>query len=282
MSNRNSQANKQAARERMRAERERQAKKDKIRRQLIVGTSIVAVLGIAAGIGVAVTKMNSSNGSDSASAAGWQSGPKKKKFVAPANTSGKNGTDIIIGKKDAKKTVEVFEDPRCPVCATFEQSTGEKVRKEMEDGKYKLSFTIGTFIDDGIPGTGSKNALSALGAAVNVSPEAFLDYKKALFSPDNHPSEQDDAFGKDSRLIKIAQEVPALKDNASFKKALKNGTYDPWALKMSAKFKGVKDISGTPSFKLNGTKMLAPGGDPRTPITTPEQFDYAYKKADKK
>ncbi|MFF3766782.1 thioredoxin domain-containing protein [Streptomyces sp. NPDC001922] len=281
MSNRNSQANKQAARERMRAERERQAKKDKIRRQLIVGTSIVAVLGIAAGIGVAVTKMNAEDGS-SASAAGWQSGPKKKKFVAPANTSGKNGTDIIIGEKNAKKTLEVFEDARCPVCATFEQSTGEQVRKEMEDGKYKLSFTIGTFIDNNVPGTGSKNALSALGAAVNVSPEAFLDYKKALFSLKNHPSEQDDAFGKDSRLIEIAQQVPALKNNASFKKALKNGTYDPWALKMSAKFQGVKDINGTPAFKLNGTKMLAPGNDPRTPITTPEAFDYAYKKADKK
>ena len=88
-------------------------------------------------------------------------------------------------------------------------------------GEYKLSFTIGTFLDGNLGGEGSKNALSALGAALNVSPEAFLDYKKALFSPDNHPSEQDDAFSKDSRLIKIAQQVPALKNNASFEKALK-------------------------------------------------------------
>ncbi|MFD4663257.1 DsbA family protein, partial [Streptomyces halstedii] len=37
MSKRNSQANKSAARERLRAERERQAKKDKTRKQLVVG-----------------------------------------------------------------------------------------------------------------------------------------------------------------------------------------------------------------------------------------------------
>ena len=57
MSNRNNQANKQAARERLRAERERQAKKDRLRRQLIVGGAIVGVLAIAGGIGVAVANI---------------------------------------------------------------------------------------------------------------------------------------------------------------------------------------------------------------------------------
>ena len=51
MSKRNSQASKTAARERLRQERERQAKRDKVRRQVIVAGAVVAVLAIAGGIG---------------------------------------------------------------------------------------------------------------------------------------------------------------------------------------------------------------------------------------
>ncbi|MFC7467605.1 hypothetical protein ACFQVA_08485 [Actinomadura keratinilytica] len=58
MSKRNSQAAKSAARERLRIEREKQAKKDKARRQLIVAGSVVGVLAIAGGVGFAVVKAN--------------------------------------------------------------------------------------------------------------------------------------------------------------------------------------------------------------------------------
>ncbi len=47
MSKRNSQAAKSAARERLREERERQAKRAKVRRQLVVAASVVGVLAAA-------------------------------------------------------------------------------------------------------------------------------------------------------------------------------------------------------------------------------------------
>ena len=75
-------------------------------------------------------------------------------------------------------------------------------------------------------GEGSKNALSALGAALNVSPEAFLEYKTALYSTKWHPEETDDKFKSDDYLIKVANTVDALKNNKEFQKAVKNGTYD--------------------------------------------------------
>jgi len=58
MSKRNSQASKTAAREKLRLERERQAKRDKVKRQAIVAGSIVAVLAIAGGVGYAVVQNN--------------------------------------------------------------------------------------------------------------------------------------------------------------------------------------------------------------------------------
>lgn len=195
MSNRNSQANKQAARERIRAERERQKKKERLRRQLVVAGAVVGVLAVAGGIGFAVVKANEPTG--------WEAA-KEAKLVAPAHTQGKDRTEILIGDPKAKETLEVFEDIRCPACASFEQSSGEALNKDIKDGRYRVRFTMYSFIDDNAGGEGSKNALSALGAALNVSPEAFLKYKTALYSPKYHPDEREDLYAKDSELLKVA------------------------------------------------------------------------------
>ncbi|MFF4529993.1 thioredoxin domain-containing protein [Streptomyces sp. NPDC001407] len=267
MSKRNSQQNKQAARERLRVERERQAKKDRTRRQLVVGGSVVAILAVAAGIGVAVSQMGKS-GSDSTWAAA-----AKKDLVKPANTAGDKGTEIVIGDKNAKHTLDVFQDMRCPICSVFEQNVGGTIEKDVKDGKYKASYHVATFLDRNFGGVGSKNALSALGAALNVSPEAFSAYNKALYAKDNHPQETKDDYAKDSVLLKIADEVPALKDNAGFRKNVEDGTFDKWALEVSDAFDTHKDVTGTPTVKLDGKKLTSPDGK-NVPIT-PDQFTKA-------
>ncbi|WP_438488489.1 thioredoxin domain-containing protein [Streptomyces sp. S186] len=255
MSNRNSQANKQAARERLRAERERQAKKERTRRQLIVAGSVVAVLAVAGGIGLAVATSGGSDGGSGSSADVWAKAAKAKP-VPPAHTSGPNGTTVVVGKADAKNTLQLFEDPRCPGCAVFEETVGATVEKDISDGKYKAEYHIGTFLDGNLQGTGSKNALSALGAALNVSPDAFLKYKFALYSKQYHPDETGpDKFADDGYLIKVADTIPALKGNAAFQKAVKSGTYDAWAMAMSKEFDSHKDVRSTPTVKMNGTVL---------------------------
>jgi protein-disulfide isomerase len=267
MSKRNSQAAKMAARERLRQERERQAKRDKVRRQLVVAGSVVAVLAAAGGIGYAVVQANKP--------AYWESA-KDAKLVKPANTSGKDGTTVLLGKSTAKKTLVMYEDPRCPVCATFEQTVGPTVKKGLDAGTYRVQFVGATFLDKGLTGEGSKNALSALGAALNVSPEAFLEYKTALYSKKWHPQENDDKFKDDSYLIKVADTVPALKGNATFRKDVKDGTFDRWALEESKVFD--KDgIEGTPTLKMDGKALT--GADGKNAPMTVEEFDTALKAA---
>ncbi|MEV8564220.1 thioredoxin domain-containing protein [Streptomyces sp. NPDC051322] len=255
MSSRNSQANKAAARERLRAERERQAKKDKVRRQFIVAGSIVVVLAIAAGAGYGIMQANKPGQ--------WEAA-KDAKVVAPKNTSGSDGTTVTIGKASAKKTLQMYEDPRCPICASFEQAVGPTVKKDLDAGKFKIQYIGATFIDNN-GGEGSKNGLSALGAALNVSPDAFMAYKTALYSAKWHPDETTDKFKDDAYLIKVAQTVPALKGNATFQKAVKNGTYDAWAMKMSAKF-DKSGVTGTPTLKMDGKKLTQAGSD-NAPMT---------------
>ncbi|MGW7370175.1 DsbA family protein [Streptomyces sp. NPDC054841] len=267
MSARNSQANKAAARERLRAERERQAKKDKIRRQLVVVASIVGVLAVAGGVGYAVMQANKPTA--------WEAA-KDAKVVKPKNTEGENGTTVVIGKPAAKKTLELYEDSRCPICATFEQAVGETVKKDVDAGKYKIKYIGASFIDNATNGEGSKNALSALGAALDVSPEAFMEYKAALYSAKFHPQESEDKFAKDDYLLEIADSVAALKNNAAFEKAVKDGTYDAWALKMSDTFQK-SGVEGTPTLKMDGKKINAEGSQ-NTPMTV-EQFNAAIDKA---
>ncbi|MFI6057012.1 DsbA family protein [Streptomyces sp. NPDC051286] len=268
MSKRNSQANKAAARERLRAERERQAKKDKIRKQVIVGVSVVAVLAIAGGVSYAVMQLNKPGH--------WEAAKDAKNVTAPKNTSGTDGTTVVIGKPTAKKTLELYEDPRCPICGQFEQTVGETIHKDVDAGKYKVKFIGATFIDNMSNGEGSKNALSALGAALNVSPQAFLDYKYAIYSAKYHPEETDDKFAKDSYLIKIANTVDELKDNKAFQKDVNDGTYDNWAMKMSAAF-DKSGVRGTPTLKMDG-KTLTSEGSENAPMTVAD-FNTAVDKA---
>ncbi|AWK08067.1 disulfide bond formation protein DsbA [Streptomyces spongiicola] len=267
MSARNSRANKAAARERLRLERERQAKKDRIRRQLVVAASTVAVLAAAGGIGYAVMQANKPSA--------WEAA-KDAKVVEPRNTEGENGTTVVVGKPAAEKTLEVYEDSRCPVCATFEQAVGETMKKDVDAGKYKLRYVGATFIDNSDNGEGSKNALSALGAALDVSPEAFLDFKAALYSEKFHPAESEDKFAEDAYLLEVADSVDALKNNAEFRKNVENGTFDAWALKMSETFDD-SGVTGTPTLRMDGKKVVAEGSE-NAPMTA-EQFNAAVDKA---
>ncbi|MET9495252.1 thioredoxin domain-containing protein [Streptomyces sp. NPDC006552] len=272
MSKRNSQQAKSAARERLRVERERQAKKDKAKRQAIVAGSVVAVLAIAGVVSYLVVQGNKPSHWEQALDA------KSADVVAPAHTTGKDGTTVVIGKDSAKKTLKLYEDSRCPICASFEQTVGPTVLKDVDDGKYKIQYVGATFIDGdstgkgqiGSNGEGSKNALSALGAALNVSSDAFLDYKAALYSKQFHPEETDDKFKSDDYLIKVANTVDALKNDKAFQKDVKNGTYDEWAMKMSTTFDKNKDgVNGTPSLVMDGKKLTGSDGQ-NAPMTVAE------------
>ncbi|KUN19252.1 disulfide bond formation protein DsbA [Streptomyces antibioticus] len=267
MSKRNSQSAKTAARERLRQERERQAKRDKVKRQVIVACSIVGVLAIAGGIGYAVVQGNKP---------GYWEDAKNDKLVKPANTTGTGGTTVVIGKSSAKKTLVMYEDPRCPVCAQFEQTVGPTVKKDLDAGKFKIQYVGATFLDDKLTGEGSKNALSALGAALNVSPEAFLEYKTAMYTTKWHPEETDDKFKDDAYLIKIANTVDALKNNKQFQKDVKDGTYDKWALEESKLFDKA-GVSGTPTLQMDGKNLTGSDGQ-NAPMTVAE-FNTALEAA---
>lgn len=267
------------ARERLRAERERQARRSRLRRRLGVGAASAAVLAAAAGTGVLLThggdggRGDNSDWSAAAEVAeeGGSAGPYAR-YEAPGHTRGEGGVDILIGEESAGHTLTLYEDLRCPVCASFEQANGERIRRDVEAGRYRTEHVFGAFLDEraGIEGTGSKNALSALGAALDVSPSAFLAYKEVLFSADRHPEETSDEFADDRHLVALAREVPELKGHKGFEKAVLEGRFDPWAVRVAAKFDAAEDVTGTPTVELDGERIRGKGGG--VPPMDPEEF----------
>lgn len=248
----------QSPRERMREERAAAARRDKIRRQFMVGGSVVLVLAIAAGIGIAVSGGDGGGKPDGTAA----SGP----LVVPANTSGSDGTVIPYGDAKAKNTLKIYEDMRCPYCAQFEQTDGDMVLKLADEGRYKVEYHFATFLDDALGGgNGSKNALAALGAAVNESTDKFVAYHRVLFA--NHPDERDDAYASPSHLLDLAGKVPGLR-NPEFDKAVKDLTYLPWVKKVTAEFEK-SGVTGTPAVMLNDKKLEVLSGRGAVP---PRQF----------
>lgn len=246
------------ARERLREEREAQARRAKVRGRVLIGGALVAVLALAVGVGVYAAK---SSGSDDEAAG--------KPFVQPANTTGKDGIVIPYGKADAKNVLSVWLDPRCPYCAGVEIGLGKTIKEQADAGTYRVEYHFATFLDKALGGgKGSKRAVNALGAAVNESPEKFMEYLQVLYK--NHPEkESDDKFGSTATLLDLADQVPGLRTPA-FNQAVKELTYMPWVEKVGQAFYD-QNMQGTPDVSVNGKKLTVNSGNGIDSIT-PDAF----------
>ncbi|MEU0672563.1 thioredoxin domain-containing protein [Streptomyces sp. NPDC006172] len=231
---------KRTARERLAVEREKQKAGERRRRTLIVTASVVCVLGLAAVIGVVAANAGKDDGRDSA-------GP----VVAPSGAQGKDALAIPVGADDAKATLTVWEDFRCPACKAFENNYRSTVHGLTEAGKLKVEYHLVTLIDGNMGGTGSRNAANAAACAQDAG--KFPAYHDVLFR--NQPPETDDAYARDSELIDLAGKVDGL-DTPAFRTCVEDGKHNSWVVKSNEAFrKG--GFSGTPTVLFNGKNIYA-------------------------
>ncbi|MGW1977882.1 DsbA family protein [Streptomyces sp. NPDC001889] len=236
----NNQVRKGSARERLQQEREREKARDRRRRTLIVSAAVVAVLGLAAVIGVIAA--NTDSGKDS----GTGSGP----LLAPAGAEGKDQLAIPVGASDAPSTLTVWEDFRCPVCAQFENVFRDTIHDLEKSGQLKVEYNLATIIDGNMGGSGSLRAANAAACAQDAG--KFAPYHDVLFQ--NQPPEPDDAFGKNSRLIELAGKVDGL-DTPAFRGCVEDGAHDSWVRKSNTAF-SEGGFRGTPTVLLNGESVF--------------------------
>ncbi|MGP3921701.1 DsbA family protein [Streptomyces sp. 8N616] len=235
---------KRSARERLQEERERDRVREKRRRALIVGVAGVAVLGIAAGVGFAVSQ-----------AGGDGDGP----VVAPTGANGEDSLAIPVGRASAPSTLTVYEDFRCPACGQFENGFRDTIHELQDKGQLKTEYHLATIIDGNLGGSGSRNAANAAACAQDAG--KFQAYHDVLYR--NQPPEQDDAFANKGRLIELAGKVEGLA-TAEFRKCVNEGSHDGWVDKSNSAFTS-SGHRGTPTVLLNGKDVNSNQQDPLTP-----------------
>ncbi|MFJ9866437.1 DsbA family protein [Streptomyces sp. NPDC101165] len=228
---------KRTARERLAVEREKQKSAEKRRRALIVGASVVCVLGLAAVIGV----IAANSGKKKTTGAG--------PVVAPSGAQGKDSLAIPVGKDGAKATLTVWEDFRCPACQAFETVYRPTLHELTDAGKLRVEYHLVRLIDGNLGGTGSLRAANAAACAQDAG--KFRDYHDVLYA--NQPKETDDAFADNAKLIQLAGKVNGL-DTPAFQKCVKDGTHDSWVNQSHKAFQ-TGGFSSTPTVLLDGKNI---------------------------
>ncbi|MFI5527446.1 DsbA family protein [Kitasatospora sp. NPDC051853] len=226
-----------AARERLAEAREAEARRAAVRRRLTTAGAVVAVLALA-GVTVAVVNSTRTTAEPVTTATA---------LVVPANATGPDSTVVTYGRADAPHTLKVYEDFRCPVCEKLETSAGKAIQQLADEGTYKIEFHLAAFLDVNLGGKGSKTALAAAGAALNEGPDKFKAFHDVLYA--NQPDERKDGFGDVNTILDLAGKVPGLKTDA-FVKAVREGTYLPWAAKVAKAF-DASGVRGTPTVLLD-------------------------------
>jgi protein-disulfide isomerase len=249
---------KRTARERLAAEREKHKAAEKRRRTLIVGASVVCVLGLAAVIGVVAAKAGKDDGSDSA-------GP----VVAPSGANGEDSLAIPVGKESAKSTLTIWEDFRCPACKSFEDAYRSTIHELTGSGQLKVEYHLATIIDGNMGGSGSRTSANAAACAQDAG--KFTEYHDVLYV--NQPAETDDAFADESKLIELAGKVDGL-DTAAFRKCVEDGTHNSWVEKSAEAFRS-GGFTGTPTVLFNGKNIY------QDQTMTPAKLKQMVEEADK-
>ncbi|MFG2888269.1 DsbA family protein [Streptomyces sp. NPDC048248] len=239
----------------LRAQTQR-AKERRTRRRR--ATAVACCIVPLAGIGV-LGKLLADRSADDPSVARAASGPVK----VPAGAAPKDPTTISYGSARAKNTLDVYEDPRCPMCGILERSVGKEVRRLAEQGTVKVNYHFAVFIDRTAGGKGSRFAVSALGAAADQDLTCFQRLHEELFA--HQPDETDDGFGNAGHLLDLAARVHGLR-SPSFDAAVRDLRYLPWAESVGKQFQR-SGPDGTPQMELNGQRLdvFNDRGEPLTP-----------------
>ncbi|MBS2537278.1 thioredoxin domain-containing protein [Catenulispora sp. NF23] len=238
-----SQANrvgKQNARERVMAEKIARQRAERRRKQWTIGGVVVVVIAVAGGVGIAVN------------AAKHDSGTYLAPVGAVVDPQAKSSKDlgIHVGSADAPVKMTVFEDFRCPVCQEIEGAVEPTYKQYVEAGKLQITYHPVRLIDSNNGGKGSLNGGNAAACAQDQG--EFVPMHDLLYA--NQPNEETDGYGDNSKILSIADQVPALKVSTAFQTCVTKGQHDTWVQDNADQFNKLQ-LPGTPTMFIDGQQL---------------------------
>ncbi|MGX7678262.1 MauE/DoxX family redox-associated membrane protein [Jatrophihabitans sp. DSM 45814] len=115
-------------------------------------------------------------------------------------------TGVRVGNQQAPVTVDLYEDPQCPICNQLEQSgLGTDFAAKIKATTIKVNYHIMSFLDSSSNGNKySSRAANALYCASDTSPDAFVKLHDIMYGKtggkNNQPAENTNGV-PDSTLL---------------------------------------------------------------------------------
>jgi protein-disulfide isomerase len=164
--------------------------------------------------------------------------------AVPAPTS----DDRVLGKADAPITIIEYASLTCPHCAEFDKETLPKIKQDWIDtGKAKLVYR--DFPLDGV-------ALRAAMVARCAPPERYFAFIDTLFQSQQSWARND----WEPALVRIAKLGGMSEDQ--FKKCIGDDALSNSVVQMRTTAANEYGVESTPTFFINGTKLLGAVGYP--------------------
>lgn len=204
---------------------------DNFTRWLVIGMVILVVV-----TGVVFSMISSSTKSNESFTAlkGITLGQPVAATIDPTPGSG------LLLNPGGPVRIDLWEDPQCPVCRTFETSIGAYVEDLVRTKKATVVYHVLSFL-----GPESIRAANALMCSADES--QYLDFHKAMYVV--QPALENSGFYSNENLIKIADYI-GLKSK-SFTDCVTSGAKLD-LVKAHADSMSIYKVTGTPTVFING------------------------------
>jgi protein-disulfide isomerase len=199
---------------------------------------VIAMVALVVVTGV-VFSLFSQNNKESASLAGLDGTTLKPAITSTIDTA--NGSAISFDN-GAATTIDVWEDPQCPVCKLFADANGSYLESLVREKKANVRYHVLSFLGD--------ESVRAANASFCAADEGqYLDFHKALYAVQS-PLENS-GFWSNETLVKMGKKIGITSTtfencvNKGSKVDLVQANYDSMS-----KF----GVQGTPTIFINGKK----------------------------
>ena len=204
---------------------------DNFTRWLVIGMVTIVV---ATGAIFSVVGQKSKANESFAILNNFKVGPTVTSTVDDANGAG------ITFNNGAAKTVDLWEDPQCPVCNTFEQANGEFIDDLVRAKKANVVFHVLSFL-------GNESVSSSNAAYCAADEGHYLDFHKAMYLV--QPVLENSGFYSRENLIKIGS-YAGLTSQSFIDCVTKGSKLDK--VKAAYDSMGKYKVQGTPTVFFNG------------------------------
>ena len=233
-SNKQGQGGKRGARDRLAAERAKQAKADQRKRK---GTNIAIAVAVAVVAALIIGY------------AWWAANDDGPDSAALPTLVQEQGGGVVFG--DGPVDIALWEDFQCPGCKGFEEANGAMLEERVKAGEVTMAIHPLSFLDQNLGNTSSVAAANALGCAADVGEQQALDFHLTVYA--NQPAETpgQPAWSTDD-LIGWGNDVGIEGDE--WETCVTDLTYADWVAQV-ANSQADAGITSTPTVFIDGEKF---------------------------